>query len=118
MRERYGGVERRRGTMLDRIGEQLKHLNRDHESNVVAGDSSRDKVYLLHPPTLEVVLRREGTGDGGEERRRRSGRGGRRKHVGKKLKKRKRRKRGRWRRRRRRRRRVTQQCQQAEEERT
>ena len=110
-RERYRGVERRRGRMLDRIGrKQLKHLH-NLEFNL-AGDSSQDKVYHLRPPTLEDVYRREETGGEVGERRRRSERGGRRrKHIGKKLKRRKRRRR-RWRRR------GIQQCHQIEEEMT
>ena len=111
LRERYRGVERRRGRMLDRIGrKQLKHLH-NLEFNL-AGDSSQDKAYLLRPPTLEDVFRREETGGEGGERRRRNERGGRRrKHIGKKLKRRKRRRR-RWRRR------GIQQCHQIEEEMT
>ena len=100
--------------MLDRTGKHLHHLDGTDLKSKLAGDSSKDKVCLLHPPTLEDALRREETGEEGEERRRRnerggrrSGRGGRRKkHIGKRKKRR---------RKLRRRRRCIQQCHRTEE---
>ena len=95
--------------MLDRIGKQLQHLDGTHLEPNLAGDSSKDKVCLLHPPTLEDELKREEMGEEGEERRRRSERRGRRKKRRGKRRKR--------RRLRRRTRRGIQQCHQTEEER-
>ena len=92
--------------MLDRIGKHLQHLDGTHLESNLAGNSSKDKVCLLHPPTLEDALRREETEEEGDERRRRSEQGGRRKkRIGKRKK----------RRRRRRRRRCIQQCHRIEE---
>ena len=115
LRERYRGVERRKGRMLDRIGKLLQHLDGTHLEPNLAGDSSKDKVCLLHPPTLEDELRREEMEGEGEERKRRSEQGGRRSELGGRRKKRRGERRKR--RRLRRRRRGIQQCHQTEEER-
>ena len=95
--------------MLDRIGKHLQHLDGTHLESNLAGNSSKDKVCLLHPPTLEDALRREETGEEGDERRRRSEREERRKKRRGKRRKRRRQ----WMRTRRRR--DIQQCHRVEE---
>ena len=102
-------MERRRGRVLDKIGKQLQHLDGTDLDSNLAGDSSKDKVCLLHPLTLEDVLRKEEMGEERGEKRRRRGRGGRKKkHIGKKSSEQRKRRR-RWRRK------DIQQCHQVEE---